>query len=86
MIIYLLTTLKVIITFFGDIFYLSSSFFIFYFFLNVKLQSIVLVEDFKIKIIPYQNFFFIIIFNWVGVIEIFLVCLVGELCFSGKRV
>ena len=34
------------------------------------------------------NFLFLLLFfyNQVGVIEIFLVCLVGELCFSGKRV
>ena len=42
-----------------------------------------LVVDFKNQNHTLSNFFF---FNQIGVIKIFLVCLVGELFFSGRRV
>ena len=98
MMIILLTTSKVVIIFFGDIYYLSFSFSFFFFFkfltskycasctlaLPVSTHSKISPNS-KIKIIPYHflKFFF---FNQVGVIEIFLVCLVGELFLSGRRV
>ena len=92
----LLTTSKVVIIYFGDIYYLSFSFFLFKFLTSKYCASCTLAlpvsthskisPNSKIKIIPYHFFFKILFFNQVGVIEIFLVCLVGELCFSGRRV